>query len=183
MAWSRRRDQTKAGSSPPAHVREELSADSSSLSTLLSTLLGTRSRYRRPRTCSSNQSESTPAELCLGSALELRELLVLQLPSSGPGQELEHPPPPHQESLSPQGHSSNHRDSLSNNSNSSNHLVLRIETLEEECKTLQQDLDRLSLLKGKLESEISGLKEHNQNLTDKLAEKDNDSFKKVAVSK
>ena len=43
-------------------------------------------------------------------------------------------------------------------------LVLRIETLEEECKTLQQDSDRLSLMKGKLESEISGLKEHSQNL-------------------
>ena len=53
-------------------------------------------------------------------------------------------------------------------------LVLRIETLEQDCRTLQQDSDRLSLLKGKMESEISGLKEHSQNLRDKLSEKDNE---------
>ena len=53
-------------------------------------------------------------------------------------------------------------------------FVLRIETLERECKELQQESDKLSLLKGKMDSEISGLKEHNQNLTDKITEKDDE---------
>ena len=50
--------------------------------------------------------------------------------------------------------------------------VLKIEELEQAKETVEQERDKLSLNKGKMESEIAGLKEHAQNLKDKISEKE-----------